>query len=120
LESATALADLSPRPARRWANTMATALEFLGLSPGGSNEIPALNPAKREAAERAGALVMTLVREDVRPSRIVTRDSLENAITAVVSTGGSTNAVLTCSRSPRRRSFRWNSTTSTASRRGRR
>jgi dihydroxy-acid dehydratase len=76
------------------ANTMATVLEFLGISPGGLNGIPALHPSKPEAAERAGRLVMELVREDVRPSGILTREALENGIAAVAATGGSTNGVL--------------------------
>ncbi|MDX6548428.1 MAG: dihydroxy-acid dehydratase, partial [Gaiellales bacterium] len=76
------------------ANTMSTALEFLGLSPGGMNGIPALNRGKGDAAERAGQIVMQLVRDDVRPSHIVTRDALENAAASVAATGGSTNGVL--------------------------
>jgi dihydroxy-acid dehydratase len=76
------------------ANTMSTALEFLGISPAGLNGIPALDPAKRQAAEQAGRLVMDLVRDDVRPSRIVTREALENAAASVAATGGSTNGVL--------------------------
>ena len=76
------------------ANTMSTALEFLGISPAGLNGIPALDESKEEAAERAGRLAMELVREDVRPSQIVTRDALENAAASVAATGGSTNGVL--------------------------
>ena len=76
------------------ANTMATALEFLGLSPGGLNGIPAEDPAKDAAARRAGELVMTLVHHDILPADIVTRRSLENAIASVSATGGSTNAAL--------------------------
>jgi dihydroxy-acid dehydratase len=76
------------------ANTMSTALDFLGISPAGSNGIPALHPSKVAAAERAGRLVMDLVRNDVRPSSIITREALENAAAAVVATGGSTNGVL--------------------------
>ncbi len=76
------------------ANTMATALEFLGVSPGGLNGIPAEDPKKDEAARRAGELVMTLVHHDVRPRQLVTKRSFENAIASVAATGGSTNAVL--------------------------
>lgn len=76
------------------ANTMSTALEFLGLSPAGLNGIPAEDPAKDEAARRTGEIAMTLVRHDIRPSSIVTREALENAIASVAATGGSTNAVL--------------------------
>jgi dihydroxy-acid dehydratase len=76
------------------ANTMSTAMEFLGLSPGGMNGIPALNRGKGDAAEQAGRLAMQLVRDDVRPSQIVTREALENAAASVAATGGSTNGVL--------------------------
>jgi dihydroxy-acid dehydratase len=76
------------------ANTMSLALEFLGISPAGLNGIPALDPAKAEAAEQCGKLALELVRGDVRPSTILTRASIENAIAAVAATGGSTNAVL--------------------------
>jgi dihydroxy-acid dehydratase len=76
------------------ANTMSTAMEFLGLSPGGLNGIPAEDPKKDDAARQAGELVMTLVHHDIRPSHIVTRNAIENAIASVAATGGSTNAVL--------------------------
>jgi dihydroxy-acid dehydratase len=76
------------------ANTMSAVLEFLGLSPAGLNGIPAEDPAKDEAAQRTGELVMDLIRRDVRPSRFVTRESLENGIASVAATGGSTNGVL--------------------------
>jgi dihydroxy-acid dehydratase len=76
------------------ANTMSMVLEFLGLSPAGLNGIPAEDPAKDGAARQAGELAMTLVRHDVRPSSIVTRAAIENAIASVAATGGSTNGVL--------------------------
>jgi dihydroxy-acid dehydratase len=76
------------------ANTMATVLEFLGISPAGLNDVPATDPAKHEAAYEAGRIAMRLVREDVRPSQVITRDALENAAAAVAATGGSTNGVL--------------------------
>jgi dihydroxy-acid dehydratase len=76
------------------ANTMATALEFLGVSPGGRNDIPALDRDKETASHEAGVLAIDLVRRDVRPSQIVTRDALENAVASVAATGGSTNGVL--------------------------
>jgi len=76
------------------ANTMSTALEFLGISPGGLNGIPALDPAKDEAGEATGRIVMELVRTDTRPSQIVTREAIENAAASVAATGGSTNGVL--------------------------
>ena len=76
------------------ANTMATVLEFLGISPAGLNDVPATDPAKPEAAYEAGRIAMRLVRDDVRPSQIMTRQALENAVAAVAATGGSTNGVL--------------------------
>ena len=76
------------------ANTMSTALEFLGISPMGSNGIPATVAEKDEAAFNAGKLVVELLRRDLRPSQILTRKALENAIASVAATGGSTNAVL--------------------------
>jgi dihydroxy-acid dehydratase len=76
------------------ANTMATACEFLGLAPMGSGDVPAVGGDKATVAEQAGALVMDVLARGLRPSRIVTRESLENAIAAVATTGGSTNAVL--------------------------
>jgi dihydroxy-acid dehydratase len=76
------------------ANTMSTMLEFLGLSPAGANGIPALSKRKAKAAEQAGRLVVDLVRRDVRPRQIVTREALENAAASVAATGGSTNGLL--------------------------
>jgi dihydroxy-acid dehydratase len=76
------------------ANTMSAALEFLGISPAGLNGIPALNRGKGDAAEEAGRIVMRLVREDVRPSQIMTREAFDNAAASVAATGGSTNGVL--------------------------
>ncbi len=76
------------------ANTMSLAAALLGMSPAGANEIPATDPRKDEAARQAGALVMALLAKDVRPSRIITRESVENAFAGVAATGGSTNAVL--------------------------
>ncbi|MBW3593642.1 MAG: dihydroxy-acid dehydratase [Actinobacteria bacterium] len=76
------------------ANTMATALDFLGISPAGLNGIPAAHPTKTEAAERAGRLAMDLVRDDRRPSHVMTREALENGIASIAATGGSTNGVL--------------------------
>jgi len=76
------------------ANTMSTVMEFLGISPLGSNGIPAMAAEKDEAAFNAGKLVMELLRKDLRPSQIITRKAIENAIAAVAATGGSTNAVL--------------------------
>ena len=76
------------------ANTMATVLDFLGISPAGLNDVPATDPAKKDAAYEAGKVAMRLVREDIRPSQVVTRGALENAVAAVAATGGSTNGVL--------------------------
>jgi len=76
------------------ANTMSAVMEFLGISPLGSNGIPAMAEAKDAAAFNAGRLVMDVLRRDLRPSHIITRKSLEDAIAAVAATGGSTNAVL--------------------------
>ncbi|HEY3399400.1 MAG TPA: dihydroxy-acid dehydratase [Geothrix sp.] len=76
------------------ANTMAASLELIGLSPMGLNGIPAEDPRKGEAAETCGRLVMELLKRDLRPSAILTREAFENAVAAVAATGGSTNAVL--------------------------
>jgi dihydroxy-acid dehydratase len=69
-------------------------MEFLGISPMGSNGIPATAAEKDEAAFNTGKLVMDLLKADLRPSRIITRKAIENAIASVAATGGSTNAVL--------------------------
>ncbi len=76
------------------ANTMATAITFLGISPMGANEIPATDSAKEKAAVECGKTVMKLLAADLRPRQIITRQSCENAIASVAATGGSTNAVL--------------------------
>ena len=76
------------------ANTMAMAIEFLGIAPMGSGSVPATDPAKAEVGRDAGRLVMDLVKANLTPKSIITRKSLENAITAVLTSGGSTNAVL--------------------------
>jgi dihydroxy-acid dehydratase len=76
------------------ANTMSTVMEFLGISPMGSNGIPATVAEKDQAAFDAGKLVMDLLQHDLRPSQILTRKAIENAIASVAATGGSTNAVL--------------------------
>jgi dihydroxy-acid dehydratase len=76
------------------ANTMACAMEFLGLSPAGANDVPALDERKSEVSRQAGELAVRLVREGVLPRSILTREAFENAIVSFVSTGGSTNAVL--------------------------
>src|SRR5262249_41899031 len=76
------------------ANTMATACEFLGISPLGGAPVPAMDNHKDDVARDAGALVVELIARDVRPRQILTKASFENAIAAVAATGGSTNAVL--------------------------
>ena len=76
------------------ANTMATAITFLGISPMGANEVPATDPRKGKVAFDCGKLVMQLLKEDIRPKQIITRESLRNAIASVAASGGSTNAVL--------------------------
>ncbi len=76
------------------ANTMSIAFEFLGISPMGFNGVPALDSHKESVSAQCGHLVMDLLKRDLRPKTIITRDALENAIAAVASTGGSTNAVL--------------------------
>jgi dihydroxy-acid dehydratase len=76
------------------ANTMATAFEAMGISPAGSSGVPALDPRREAVAREAGRLVMRLLEDDLRPSRVITRPAIENAIAAVMATGGSTNAVL--------------------------
>jgi len=76
------------------ANTMATAFEMLGVSPMGFNGVPALDARKAQVAVESGRLVMDLLKNDVRPRRIITKRSLHNAIAGVMATGGSTNAVL--------------------------
>jgi dihydroxy-acid dehydratase len=76
------------------ANTMATTLDFLGVSAPGLGEIPATHPGKPQAAVKAGELAMSLVESDTRPSQVLTREALENAIASIAATGGSTNGVL--------------------------
>jgi dihydroxy-acid dehydratase len=76
------------------ANTMSMAGAMLGLSPMGLNDVPAVDPRKGGAAARAGEIVMKLVADGLRPSKILTRAAFDNAITAVAATAGSTNAVL--------------------------
>src|SRR5215475_1310838 len=76
------------------ANTMALVCEFLGIAPMGLSSVPATNAGKAAAGERAGELVMDLLRKEVTPSKILTKTAIENAIAGVAATGGSTNAVL--------------------------
>jgi len=76
------------------ANTMAMAGEFLGISPIEITGVPAMSKDKHEASRQAGRDLMELVRKGIKPRDILTREALENAITAVCASGGSTNAVL--------------------------
>jgi dihydroxy-acid dehydratase len=76
------------------ANTMAMACEILGISPIGLSGVPALSAEKHEASKQAGKLIMEAARNDLRPSKIITRKAIENAIASVAASGGSTNAVL--------------------------
>ena len=76
------------------ANTMALAMEVLGLSPPGYATIPAEDPRKDEATRALGATLVRLLKEGQRPKDVLSRASFENAIAAVAATGGSTNAVL--------------------------
>jgi dihydroxy-acid dehydratase len=76
------------------ANTMAMAGEFLGISPIQLTGVPAMSSEKHAASREAGKIVMDLARSGLKPSQILTRESLEDAIAAVCASGGSTNAVL--------------------------
>ncbi|WP_168012308.1 dihydroxy-acid dehydratase [Halomonas salinarum] len=76
------------------ANTMASAIEALGMSLPGSSAQNAISQAKRDDCAAAGAAVLELLEHDIRPSHIMTREAFENAITIVIALGGSTNAVL--------------------------
>jgi dihydroxy-acid dehydratase len=76
------------------ANTMAMAFEVLGISPVGSSMVPAEDGKKGQVAEDCGRLVVDILKRDLRPSQVITRESLGNAIAGVAMSGGSTNAVL--------------------------
>src|SRR5277367_636816 len=76
------------------ANTMALVAEFLGIAPIGLSSIPATHAGKAAAGKRAGEMVLELLRKDVTPSKIITKIAIENAITGVAASGGSTNSVL--------------------------
>jgi dihydroxy-acid dehydratase len=76
------------------ANTMAMAFEVLGISPAGSAMVPAEDGRKLDVAREAGELVMDVLRRGQRPSAVITKGALENAIAAVAMSGGSTNGVL--------------------------
>ncbi len=76
------------------ANTMAMVCEFLGIAPMSLSGMPATDRGKGLAGERAGEMVMDLLRKNVKPSQIITKTAIDNAIAGVAATGGSTNAVL--------------------------
>jgi dihydroxy-acid dehydratase len=76
------------------ANTMATALTAMGISPMGANDVPAVDPRKEKVAYEVGRLVMDAHKHNRRPRDIITEQSLRNAIAATAATGGSTNSVL--------------------------
>jgi dihydroxy-acid dehydratase len=76
------------------ANTMCCLAEVLGLSLPGSAAIPAVYAERKRAAEAAGSAIVSLVRQNIRPEAVITRESIQNAIIALNAIGGSTNAVL--------------------------
>ncbi|MFN2612097.1 MAG: dihydroxy-acid dehydratase [Solirubrobacterales bacterium] len=76
------------------ANTMASAFEVMGIAPMGSGMVPAVAEERQTVAEQAGELVVKVLADDLKPSDIITRKSIENAIAAVAMSGGSTNVVL--------------------------
>jgi dihydroxy-acid dehydratase len=94
LEAVEAAACPGPGGGQFTANTMAMAGEFLGISPMQLTGVPAMAKEKAVASREAGRMIMDLCRHDLRPSKILTRKALENAIVAVCASGGSTNAVL--------------------------
>jgi len=78
------------------ANTMAMISEILGICPMGMGDVPAEDPEKANVAFQAGEMMLQILQEDIRPSALVTRASLENALAAAAATAGSTNSILHC------------------------
>ncbi|MBL8221372.1 MAG: dihydroxy-acid dehydratase, partial [Bryobacterales bacterium] len=76
------------------ANTMATVMEIIGLSPFGSASVPQVDPRKYDICREAGKWIMQAIQKDLKPRDICTRAAFENAIASVAASGGSTNAVL--------------------------
>src|SRR4051794_103171 len=76
------------------ANTMATVMELIGLSPMGTASVPQVDIRKEDVARRCGQIILNCVHKNIRPRDIATRKAFENAIAGVAATGGSTNAVL--------------------------
>ncbi len=78
------------------ANTMAMISEIIGICPMGMGDVPAEDPEKETVAYQAGAMMLDILERDIRPSDLVTRESLENALAASAATAGSTNSILHC------------------------
>jgi len=76
------------------ANTMACAFEVMGVSAMGSAMVPAMNGEKADVAREAGRLALKALADDIRPSKVITAESIENAVATVCASGGSTNGVL--------------------------
>lgn len=76
------------------ANTMASAIETMGMSLPYSSSIPATHKEKIKECEKAGKAIRLLLEEDIKPKDIITKKSLENAVTMIIALGGSTNAVM--------------------------
>jgi dihydroxy-acid dehydratase len=76
------------------ANTMATIGAIMGISPMGFNDVPAVDKEKEEISVKAGEMIMYLLENNIRPSDIITRESIVNAVASSAGTGGSTNSVL--------------------------
>jgi dihydroxy-acid dehydratase len=76
------------------ANTMATVMELIGLSPMGTAAVPQVDIRKEDVARQCGEVIMNCVRKNIRPRDVATRQAFENAIAGVAASGGSTNAVL--------------------------
>ncbi len=76
------------------ANTMATVMEVIGLSPFGTASVPQVDPRKNDVSRRCGEIIVNAVKNNLRPRDIVTRKAIDNAIASVAASGGSTNSVL--------------------------
>src|SRR6185312_16662535 len=76
------------------ANTMSSSFEALGMSLLGSSQLAAPDPEKADSSAQSARVLVRAIEKDLKPSAIVTRKSIENAISLVMATGGSTNAVL--------------------------
>jgi dihydroxy-acid dehydratase len=76
------------------ANTMATAIEAMGMTLPYSSSLPALDPGKLDECRRAGAAILNCMEKDIKPRDVMTREAFENAMTIIMAVGGSTNAVM--------------------------